>query len=213
MVKAVVFDLGGTLMEYKGMQLNWEEYYYRGIQNVDRSNELNLSEEEILEAVRVLKAYNPRNSGRQEEIAPEVIFKDATAGWKTRTEIGKIIEDFFSGMSLEAMVFDYSEMILRKCKEDGLFVACLTDLPNGMPDALFRKTITTIEPLLDLYVSSQNCGVRKPNKKGLEYIAYEFGIDVSEILFVGDEKKDEETAKNAGCSFEYIGEFLEKRSN
>ena len=114
MVKAVVFDLGGTLMEYKGMPLNWEEYYYRGIQNVDRRNELNLSEEEVLEAVRVLKAYNPRNSGRQEEIAPEIIFKDATAGWKARPEIGKIIEDFFSGMSLEALVFDYSKKILRK---------------------------------------------------------------------------------------------------
>ncbi|MBR5347680.1 MAG: HAD family hydrolase [Lachnospiraceae bacterium] len=211
MVKAVVFDLGGTLMEYKGMPLNWEEYYYQGIQNVDRCNDLNLSDEEIREAVRVLKTYNPRNSGRQEEIAPEIIFRDATAGWKTRPEIGKIVEDFFSGMSLEAQVFDHAEQTIRKCKEDGLLVACLTDLPNGMPDALFRKAIPTLEPLLDLYVSSQICGVRKPNKAGPEYIARAFEIDVSEILFVGDEKKDEDTAQNAGCKFEYIGEFLESR--
>ena len=61
MIKAVVFDLGGTLMEYKGMPLNWEEYYYQGFQNVDRKNKLDLSEEDMLEAIKVLKAYNPRN--------------------------------------------------------------------------------------------------------------------------------------------------------
>ena len=28
--KIVVFDLGGTLMEYEGMPLNWNDYYYQG---------------------------------------------------------------------------------------------------------------------------------------------------------------------------------------
>lgn len=211
-IKAVVFDLGGTLMEYKGMPLNWEEYYYQGIQNVNLRNGLNLREEDILEAVRVLKAYNPRNSGREYEVEPEVIFRDATKGWPSRTEIAKVIDDFFAGMSLEAHIFDYTEALIEKCKRNGLFTACLTDLPNGMPDRLFRSAITSIEPLLDLYVSSQLCGSRKPNKKGIVYIASHFGIDVSEILLVGDEKKDEATAANAGCGFMYIGDFLDNRS-
>ena len=55
MTKAVVFDLGGTLMEYKGMPLNWDEYYYRGFQNVNQLNELSLAEEDILNATKVLK--------------------------------------------------------------------------------------------------------------------------------------------------------------
>lgn len=45
-------------------------------------------------------------------------------------------------------------------------------------------------------------------QNGIEYIAEQFGIDVSEVLFIGDEKKDEETARNAGCRFEYIDEYL-----
>ena len=57
MTKAVVFDLGGTLMEYKGMPLNWDEYYYSGFQNVNKLNELSLSEEEILDATKILKDY------------------------------------------------------------------------------------------------------------------------------------------------------------
>ena len=211
MIKAVVFDLGGTLMEYKGMPLNWGEYYYRGFQNVNQLNELSLTEEEILKATNVLKEYNPRNCGREYEVNPEIIFDEATIGWKKRPMIGKIIDDFFSGMSLEARIFDYSVRIINECKEKGFIVACLTDLPNGMPDKMFRNAIITIDSLFDLYVSSQTCGVRKPNKKGLEYIADYFGVDVSEVLFVGDEKKDEDTALNVGCKFEYIDEYLNKR--
>lgn len=195
-------------MEYKGMPLNWEEYYYQGLQNVNRRNRLNLREEEVLESVRVLKAYNPRNSGREYEVAPEVIFRDAAAGWPARPEIETIIDDFFSGMSLRAHTFDYTEAVISQCRRSGLHVACLTDLPNGMPDRLFRSAITAIEPLLDLYVSSQICGARKPNRKGIDYIASYFGTDVSEILLIGDEKKDETTAINAGCGFMYISEFL-----
>lgn len=194
-------------MEYEGMPLNWEGYYYWGFQNVSRRNALDLSEEQLLASVRVMKKYNPRNSGREYEVAPEIIFRDAAEGWPTRPEIGTIIEDFFSGMSLAARTFEYAAELIGRCRREGLFIACLTDLPNGMPDRLFRSAIRDIEPMLDLYVSSQVCGFRKPSKKGLEYIAEHFGIDVSEILLVGDEKKDEDTANNAGCAFSYIDVF------
>ena len=210
MIKAVVFDFGGTLMEYKGMPLNWEEFYYNGFQNAGKVNCLKLTDEEISGAVDILKSYNPRNSGRENEIAPEVIFSDAISGWKTKPDISKLIIDFFDGLTLDARIFDHSKDLINGCKEKGLRVACLTDLPNGMPDSLFRNAIIELEPLFDLYVSSQICGYRKPNSRGLEYIADQFGIAVSELLFVGDEKKDELTAENAGCNFTYISEYIER---
>ena len=207
MIKAVVFDLGGTLMEYMGMPLNWEDYYYVGFQNVNRLNELNLCENEIQDAIKIVKEYNPRNCKREYEVAPEIIFRDATAGWSKIPEIEKVIEDFFAGMSLKTRIFDYSHKLIENCKKKGLFVACLTDLANGMPDYMFRKEISAIEPLFDLYVSSQTIGVRKPNSKGIEFIAESFGINISEILLVGDEKKDEDTAARAGCQFQYIDDY------
>ena len=143
----------------------------------------------VLTEIKVLKANNPRNSGREYEVAPEIIFEEATAVWKVRPEMEKLIRDFFTGMSLEAHIFDHTDRIIRDCKNKGLLVACLTDLPSGMPDQMFRATITAIEPLLDLYVSSQICGYRKPNRKGVEYIADAFGNEVSEILFPGSRHK------------------------
>lgn len=86
-------------------------------------------------------------------------------------------------------------------------VACLTDLPNGMPDYLFRNSVKNIADKLDLYVSSQTCGYRKLNPGGVLYISEQFFTELSEILFVGDEDKDKRTAENAGCGFMHIEEL------
>ena len=79
MQKVIVFDLGGTLMEYKGMPLNWCDYYYKGFGKVKDTYGLELSEIELQKAAEILKSYNPRISGRELEIAPEIIFSECIA--------------------------------------------------------------------------------------------------------------------------------------
>ncbi len=211
MDKVIVFDLGGTLLEYKGMPLNWSEYYQQGFENVSKSLGFNASELEILKSVDIMKAYNPRFSGREEEIAPEIIFRDAIKNWEGNDkveDINTVIDSFFEGIELKAEVFEYSFMIINMLKSQGCKVACLTDLPNGMPDRIFKRGFKELIDSLDLYVSSQSCGYRKPNKNGLIYIADWFGCDISQMLFVGDEDKDKKTAENAGCRFVRIDDYI-----
>ena len=50
-----------------------------------------------------------------------------------------------------------------------------------------------------MYVSSQSCGYRKPNPKGLEDIAEKYSTQKSDMVFIGDEEKDIITAKRFGC--------------
>lgn len=187
MSKAIVFDLGGTLMEYAGMPLNWSDYYICGFEKVNEILRLNLSESELQESANKLKSYNPRISKREYEIKPEIIFNDIISNWEKRPDTNKVIEIFFKGLSLKADIYEYSIGLLEKCRNLGFKTACLTDLPNGMP---------------------QICGMRKPNKGGICYIADAFEIQEAEILFVGDEEKDFLTALNAGCDFAYISDFL-----
>ena len=66
-------------------------------------------------------------------------------------------------------------------------------------DRLFKANIPEILDILDLYVSSEICGYRKPHKAGLEYIAKHYNVNTKNLIFVGDEKLDIDTAKNAGC--------------
>lgn len=212
MLKSIVFDLGGTLMEYAGMPLNWSDYYICGFEKVNEILKLNLSENDLQKSANKLKSYNPRTSKREYEIKPEEIFNNIISNWEEKPAANKVIEIFFEGLGLKANIYEYSTELLKKCRNWGFKTACLTDLPNGMPDSLFKPGIEKILPYFDLYVSSQICGVRKPNKGGICYIADAFEIRETEILFVGDEEKDFLTALNAGCGFVYIDDFLEEIS-
>lgn len=208
MIQAVVFDLGGTLLEFKGMPSDWSSRYPAGLAEACRSLGLRPSAREIEEAAEILRGYNPRVCYREVEISPEMIFADAVKGWAVRPETEALIDAFFAGLHLEAVTYEYAAGLLERCRRAGCRTACLTDLPSGMPDRLFRPAAREIEERLDLYVSSQTCGVRKPNPGGLLTIAAEFGLSPAGILFVGDEEKDRRTAERAGCPFAGIQDFL-----
>ncbi|MBO7425617.1 MAG: HAD family hydrolase [Clostridiales bacterium] len=208
--KVVVFDLGGTLMEYEGMPLDWSGFYCDGFREISKANGLNIPEEKIKRSAEIMRSFNPRLTGREVEFAPEVIFGEAIADWDQKPKIGKVADDFFSGLILRPRIFEYTKNIIDLCKANGAKVACLTDLPSGMPDRIFKSAITEVTDLLDLYMSSESCGYRKPNKAGIDKIAEHFGVDATLILFVGDEKKDLQTARNAGCRFLYIHDFIDR---
>lgn len=211
MVKSIVFDLGGTLMEYTGMPLNWSSFYIRGFEKTNEILRLNLPESTIIQSVNKLKSYNPRTSKREYEISPEDIFADIITSWEKKPDLVAVIQTFFNSLNLNAHIFEYSKELLQECHDLGFKIACLTDLPNGMPDYIYKPTIQELLPYFDLYVSSQTCGWRKPNKGGISYIANAFEICEAEILFVGDEEKDFLTSVRAGCDFAYIHDFLENR--
>lgn len=203
----VVFDLGGTLMEFRGMPSVWIDYYQTGFEQINEKFHLALTEEEINQSVEILKFYNPRINYRETEISPLELFKYATNHWDKKPDLQKLIECFFDGLHLEPVIYDFSFDLLEKYRSDGYSIACLTDLPCGMPDYLFKKALEGLLDKFDLYVSSQSCGYRKPNRFGLDYIADHFNVDVTELLFIGDEEKDKQTAKNAACKFKYIGDL------
>lgn len=199
MQQIIVFDLGGTLMEYVGMPHSWISYYDACFHAVNNEYSLNLTQDDIRRSVDILKEYNPRYKPREIEYSSEFLFQEATAHWSTDLSMEKIIHTFFSGMKLTAKIYDDTMPVVSKLKERGYQTAALTNLPSSMPDSLFTEDIPQILDLLDLYVSSEICGYRKPNPAGLEYIAAHFGADVRDLVFVGDEKLDIETARRAGC--------------
>ena len=78
--KVIVFDLGGTLMEYSGMPLNWSEYYFKGFKTVSENHNLFLSDNEIQISSEILKA---------------VLMKKRNISWKistlTKSNIAKTV--------------------------------------------------------------------------------------------------------------------------
>jgi putative hydrolase of the HAD superfamily len=195
-VKVIVFDLGGTLMEFNGMPNSWIDYYKTAFTAIKDSLHLSITDSDIELSCKILTEYNPRISNREIEYTPEKIFNDVVAHWNIKIDISVIISEFFKGLELQTVIYNDSLECLQK---SNFKIAALTDLPTAMSDELFKSKIEPIIENLDLYVSSLSCGFRKPNANGIKHIAEYFDVNMDSVLFVGDEIKDIKTAQNAGC--------------
>ena len=198
-MKVIVFDIGGTLMEYKNMPLSWLDFYKDGFRYVCSELSLNITENDIDKSFEVLKSYNPRINPREIDITPEVIFSEATAHWQGAFTLSDVINKFYESMNLTANIYPETLDFLDKLKAEGYIIATLTDVAIGMPDELHKSYFPELLPYFDMYVSSISCGYRKPNPKGLSDIAENFGVTSYEMIMIGDEEKDIKTAKRFGC--------------
>lgn len=191
------------------MPLSWTGYYPAGFRHVNEKYGFGLTDAQIERAVQIMTGFNPRVRCRENEIAPETIFRTALESRQIDIPIEDIISAFFEGIDLKAKIYDYSFPLIEAFRSAGFGAACLTDLPCGMPDAYFREKIRPLLERIPLYVSSQSCGYRKPNPHGLAVIARHFGIGMDRLLLIGDEEKDALTAERAGCVFVNIRTLAE----
>lgn len=200
-MKVIVFDIGGTLMEYTGMPLSWVDYYKQGFEYINLHYDCGVSDADIQKSIEILTRFNPRINPRENELAPEYIFGKCTEHWSSKPSTTEMALAFYNGLSLRAEIYPDTIPALQKLKRMGYAVGALTDLPTAMPDELFKKDIAPLLEHIDLYVSSQSCGFRKPHNAGLRTIAEHFCVPMQELIYIGDEDKDRETALNAGCGF------------
>lgn len=198
-IKAVVFDIGGTLMEYRNMPNVWIDYYKTGFEFVRDKLGLDISDSDIEKSIEVLKSYNPKVKYREEDIAPELIFGEACGHWNCSFDLDKVIDVFYSSMGLTPYIYPETISVLKQLRSQGCIIATLTDVATGMPDDLHKSYFPELMKYFDIYVSSLSCGYRKPNPKGLRDISERFGISADEMIFVGDEEKDIAVAKRFGC--------------
>jgi len=199
-VEALVFDLGGTLMEYKGFPLYWGDFYEQSFNNVNEELKLNISKEQIRTAINKLIEYNPRINPREIEYTANHIFREAVKSWEMNPEIiNEIIICFFKPFRRNVAVFPDTIDILEHVRSKEYKIGVLTDVPTGMPGYLIREDMAPIIHLVDDVVTSDECGFRKPNKAGIEILSKKYGVPIQSIAFIGDEEKDVLTARNAGA--------------
>lgn len=203
-LKVVVFDLGGTLMQYVGMPHSWVDFYYEGFEAIIQKFKHHIPQDLVEKSIQMLKDFNPRINHREIEYSAEYIFTKILEPWHMNVPIQSCIETFWSGLQLKAEIYPETIDILQKLKEKDYAIAALTDLPSAMPDEIFRRDIPELMAYFDYYVSSSVAGYRKPNCRGLQMISEKFSTPITELIFIGDEEKDRKTAFNANCKFIWI---------
>lgn len=89
--------------------------------------------------VQILKDFNPRVSGREVEYSGRAYFFKCIGHWHIDPPIKNCIETFWQGLKLSAKIYPDTIEVLKELKEKGYIIATLTDLPNAMPDEIFKK--------------------------------------------------------------------------
>lgn len=197
-IKAIGFDIGGTLVNYN-KPLNWSASYRDAIKFMCEKNNLEFTEERFEEARLVLQKYNTRVNPREIEVTSDVIFGEIFDKWnESKDKLRQSKKSFYEFFQREAVLYDDAKALLKYCKENNLKCSVYTDVAYGMDDEYSLKDIEEIEDYIDLKLTSENVGYRKPNKKGFEIMLEKFNCKPEEMIYIGDEQKDIVGAQSVG---------------
>ncbi len=117
MVKAIVFDIGGTLVDYK-MPLNWSALYRPAFESVAGQCGYSFSEEQLQHAGRVLAKYNTRINPREHEVASDRIFREIIGGMDNVYAL----EDISEVIKYIDYPFTSNDVGYRKPRREGLLL-------------------------------------------------------------------------------------------
>lgn len=200
MAAVVVFDIGETLIDY-GNPLSWAALYRPALERADRACGLGLSEEDLLSAIAVLRRYNTRLCPRTKEVSADEIFQEILDAWhRPEGPRDRVKREFFAFFKRnDPRPYPDVPGALAELKRAGVRTATLSDVAYGEDSETALEDIRDLAAYIDLPLTSRDTGWRKPDGRGLVYIAQRFQADVRELVFVGNEEKDVLCARNAGA--------------
>jgi putative hydrolase of the HAD superfamily len=202
-MKAVAFDLGDTLVEYEGFPPSWEAHYDSAIRSLAGFIGVTVSGDQISAANEVLRRYNTRLHPRIKEVEFGTILSDLlrAMGAEYAGHADDAAAAFFCVFRQRLRCFPDTEPRLNALRRSGVRIGVLTDVPYGMPFRLVREDmkVSGVLGLIDVIVTSVDAGVRKPDCGGLQLLASRLQCSASEMIFVGNEKKEMEAAVAFGC--------------
>lgn len=199
MYKAVVFDIGQTLIQYN-KPLNWSSLYKPALEYMAEECNYFISDDQVKQIIAILTKYNTRVNPREYEVSSDVIFDEIFDVLnESKDGISKAKEAFYQYFRREAYPFDEVKETLSELKALGIQTATLSDVAYGMDNIYALEDISSIVEYIDYPFTSNDIGYRKPHVKGLQIIAEKMGISLEEMIYVGDEAKDMVCANNAGA--------------
>ncbi|MEY4544477.1 MAG: hypothetical protein RL685_672 [Pseudomonadota bacterium] len=201
---AVAFDLGETLLDYVGLPLSWIEEYRNALSVMAAACGCELTPARLQSGREVLLRYNARVTPRPEQLeyTAEHIFQELLLAWELpQACLTGAVTAFFGHFSSRVQAFPESAAVIAQLRERGVPVAVLTDVPYGMPTELVRADVSQAGLLIpeQMLVTSVMVGHRKPHPAGFSSLAQRLGVACSDLLYVGNERKDIEGGNAAGC--------------
>jgi len=210
-IKAVAFDVGQTLIRYSA-PLNWQALYQPAIKQVMQACNLEYNKEADDNAQKILTKYNTRVNFRDYEVSSDTIFTEIFQSWGMILDMHTAKQAFYSYFQNDAACFDDTEYVLQSLKNRGIKIGVLTDVAYGMDNEFALQDLSQILKYMDVCLTSNDVGYRKPNRKGFLLLKEQLGVPSNQIIFVGDEEKDIIGANDAGFVSVLINRTNEARN-
>jgi phosphoglycolate phosphatase len=86
---------------------------------------------------------------------------------------------------------------LELMKERGFRLACVTNKAERFTLPLLEKT--GLAPYFELVVSGDSLAEKKPHPLPIQHAAKHFGVEIAEVVMIGDSMHDAAAARAAGC--------------
>ncbi len=198
-IKAVVFDIGQTLVHYP-IPLNWSALYRPAFEHIEQKLGLSLSEDAYEHIGETLAKYNTRINPREKEVSSDLIFSEILEGTGIPEELKETVKkEFYDYFRCEAHVYPEAEDALAELDRKGIITATLSDVAYGMDNKYALEDIRPLLKYIRYPYTSNDTGWRKSSSKSLLTLAEKMGVQPREIAFIGDEIKDVMCAKGAGA--------------
>jgi len=202
-IRAIGFDLGETLLFYRGILMNWAAHYPAALAAVAAALNSSPSTAQLEEAQKILLHYNTRVVPRTYEMPAKMIFVQIYDRWGIdhSTDLATGVRAFFSFFQQDACSYPDASPALARLRQCGLPLGLLTDVPYGMPTEFVKSDLNRagLANMFDALVTSVDVGHRKPEAAGFLALSKKLQVRPEELLYVGNEPKDVRGAKAAGA--------------
>jgi len=185
MIRAIIWDLDGTLIHFKIDYLRARKTAIKILKNFGVPKHLLTVKSSILENVKLSREYFEKNRFSEKKIK------------KIITEVDNEIIKIEHEAALNATPINGIHEVLEFGKNENLRQAIFTF--NTKKNAEISLNKVDISQYFDLIVGRDNISNLKPHPDHLIYICNQLNVKTNEILVIGDSSRDIEAAINVGA--------------
>ena len=200
---AVGFDLGETLYHYAGAPLSWLERGRPAIDKVVVACGIDRSKADVAAAHTRMASYSDYLRRRIEKVTAADVLADVLAriGGGAAARLETTVDSSLSYLRRSLQAYPDAAETLRTLRDAGFGVGALSNVPFGMPRRTIRRDLARsgLAPYLDGFVTSVDVGLRKPHRATFEWLAATLGVQLEELVYVGNLPTDVTGARACGC--------------
>jgi putative hydrolase of the HAD superfamily len=190
-MKAVLFDLGHTLIDY---YCDWKGPEEKGVQQIYEIVRGASPRTDRGEFVSYLKAQLEEARGRKYNNYVEVPLTELIGtcldryGCLEEDNLQRGLEVFYEVLLEDRKLVYGAIELLSSIKGRGLGIGLISDVAWGLPSEFPMRDIRHygLDAFFDDYVFSTDVGLRKPHPKMFKIALSNLGVEASEAMYVGN---------------------------